>query len=85
MSDEQDKVNEPAVTYRTVHQNKITFFNSFEEAEEHGLKQMAAHSYAERLANLEVLRKRTYKHLLLANGEWPPIEKMITIEKRDLK
>jgi hypothetical protein len=44
MSDDLDKVNEPEVTYQVAQQNKITFFNSFEEAEEYGLKQMASHS-----------------------------------------
>jgi hypothetical protein len=59
---------------------KITFFNSFEEAEEHGLRVMASHSHEERLRNLQILRKRTYSHLLLPDGTWPPLARIITIE-----
>lgn len=82
MADETNKVNEPEVEYRAVtSQKKITFFNSFEEAEEHGLKEMAGHSYEKRLENLAILRKRTNSHLLLPNGSWPPLKKIITIVK----
>jgi hypothetical protein len=66
-------------------QKKITFFNSFEEAEEHGLREMAGHSHEERLRNLEIIRRRTYSHLLLPNGQWPPLKKVITIEKGTFK
>lgn len=57
MEDEtKNKVEEPAVEYAG---KRLTFFNSFEEAELHGLKEMAAHTYEQRLSNLEILRKRT--------------------------
>ncbi|MCW3127058.1 MAG: hypothetical protein JWO03_2716 [Bacteroidetes bacterium] len=59
---------------------KITFFTSFEEAEEHGLHEMAKHSHEERLKNLEILRKRTHGHMLLPDGSWPPLKRIITIE-----
>ena len=85
MSEENENINEPEATYEASSKRKITFFNSFEEAEEHGLKEMAAHSYQQRLANLEIIRRRTYSHLLLPNGKWPPLEKIITIETGTLK
>ena len=86
MADKPNKVNEPVVQYQVVtSQKKITFFNSFEEAEEHGLKEMAGHSYEKRLENLEILRKRTNSHLLLSNGNWPPLKKINTIEKGNFK
>jgi hypothetical protein len=86
MSEENDQVNEPEVGYGLTPANrKITFFNSFEEAEEYGLKEMASHSYAERLKNLEIIRKRTFRHLLLPDGKWPKVERIIIIEKGTLK
>lgn len=60
---------------------KLTFFNSFEEAEEHKLIEMASHSHEQRLENLEVLRRRIYGHLLLPDGSWPPLARVITIVK----
>jgi hypothetical protein len=86
MEDDQNKVNEPGVEYSPAGKSTrtITFFKSFEEAELHGLRQMASHTYEERLANLEILRKRTYHHLLLPNGQWPPLKRIITIEKGHL-
>jgi hypothetical protein len=79
MIEKDNKKNGPEVAYAS--EKKITFFNSFAEAEEHGLRQMANHSYEERLRNLETIRRRTYGHLLLPNGNWPPLKKTITIEK----
>ena len=75
--EKQDKVNEPRAEYS----RKITFFNSFEEAELHGLKEMAGHSYTQRMENLELLRKRMFADRLDANGNWLPLEKTITIIK----
>ena len=83
MTEEDNKVTEPEVAYTS--QKKITFFNSFDEAEEHGLREMAGHSYEERLRNLEAIRRRTYGHLLLPDGKWPPLKKVITIEKGSFK
>lgn len=88
MDENENKVNEPAADYvKPLPDNKrsITFFKSFEEAELHGLKEMAAHSHAQRLINLEIIRKRTYAHLLLPNGEWPPLKRVITIEKGSIE
>ena len=84
MDEDKNEVNEPGAEYispKKITNRTITFFKSFEEAETHGLKQMAAHTYEERLANLEILRKRTYSHLLLPNGHWPSIQRTITIVK----
>ena len=81
MSDEDSHLNEPEAKYGTSHsKRKIIFFNSFEESEEYGLKQMASHSYEERLSNLETLRKRSFNHLRLPDGNRPPLKKTITIE-----
>ena len=79
MTEEDNMVNEPDMAYTS--QKKITFFNSFAEAEDHGLKEMANHSYEERLRNLETIRRRTYGHLLMPDGSWPPLKKTITIVK----
>lgn len=82
MAEDKNNINEPDAVYSTApSKKKITFFNSFDEAEEYGLKQMAAHSYEERLTNLEIIRKRTYSHLLLPDGSWPLLKRIITIEK----
>ena len=73
MTEDNDQLNEPGAIYeREPSQKKITFFNSFEEATEHKLKQMAGHSYAERLNNLEIIRRSNYV-------DRPPLGKMITI------
>lgn len=72
MVEDNNIINEPGAAYGDPLKKKITFFNSFEEAEEHGLREMANHSYAQRLENLEILRRRSY-------GELPPLEKIITI------
>jgi hypothetical protein len=86
MTEEDNKVNEPEVRYNSPPaKKKITFFNSFDEAEEHGLREMAGHSHAERLNNLAVLRMRIYGHLLLPDGSAPPMEKKITVIKASYK
>ncbi|MBS1622687.1 MAG: hypothetical protein JST83_01615 [Bacteroidetes bacterium] len=82
MSDETQNLNESGAAYDARPKKKITFFSSFEEAEEHGLREMASHSYEQRLENLEVIRRRTYGHRLLPDGSWPPLDRIITIEKR---
>ena len=84
MDDEKNKLNEPGAEYvkpAVDNTRSITFFNSFDEAELQGLKEMAAHTHHERMANLEIIRKRNYSHLLLPNGQWPPLQKVITIIK----
>jgi hypothetical protein len=82
MIEDNNIVNEPTAGYGlTSSEKKIIFFNSFDEAEEYGLRQMANHSHAQRLANLETIRKRTYSYLLLPDGSWPPIARIIVIEK----
>ena len=82
MADEDNNIAEPGAIYeKSPPKKKIIFFNSFDEAEEYGLRKMASHSYEERLRNLEILRRRTYSRLLLPNGKLPPLEKIITIIK----
>ena len=73
MEDEtKNKAEEPVAEYK-----RLTFFKSFEEAQMHGLKEMARHTPAERLANLETLRKR----FLLKEDTWQPLPRIITIIK----
>ena len=72
------KVEEPISLYK---RGEIKIFHSFEEQEEYQLQQMANRSYKERLEHLEMLRKFFLKDYLLPNGEWAPIEKIITIQK----
>ncbi len=82
MVEEGNKFNEPEAIYdATSSKKKITFFNSFDEAEEYKLRQMAKHSHEERLSNLEVIRKRTYMRPLLSNGKLPSLERVIIIVK----
>ncbi len=71
-----NEVNDSAETYSSLNQRRITFFKSFEEAELHGLKEMASHSYETRLANLELLRRR----FLFPDTE-PVLQRVITIIK----
>ncbi len=86
MPDDNNNINKPEAAYgASPSQKKIRFFNSFDEAEEYGLKEMARHSHEERLKNLEVLRRRTFNYLLLPNGKWPPLKRIITIEKGEFK
>ncbi len=81
MADKNDKLNEPEAIYGNVSpKRKIIFFNSFEEAEEHGLKKMANHTHEERLRNLEILRKRSFNNLRLSDRNLSPLKKIITIE-----
>jgi hypothetical protein len=83
MEEDKNKVNETGVEYKSISQSgkrTITFFNSFEEAQLSGLREMASHTPEQRLANLEILRKRTYHHLLLPDGSWPKMPRIITIE-----
>jgi hypothetical protein len=82
MAEDDNQLSEPEATYGNASSKKeIIFFNSFDEAEEYGLKKMAAHSHEERLKNLETLRRRTYAYSLLPNGKIPPLEKIITVIK----
>ena len=76
--DNKNKVEEPAVAYQPTSKKTITFFNNFEEMEEHGLKIMALQSYEQRLTNLELLRKQMFHQLLLPNKQYPSIKRVIT-------
>ncbi len=67
----ENKAEEPAAEYK-----RITFFNSFEEAELHGLKEMASHTYEQRLCNLEQMRKQSFS----ASGN-AGLARVITIVK----
>jgi hypothetical protein len=80
---EKNKAEEPAVTYGTGNK-KITFFKSFEQAEEYGMREMASHTPEQRMEFLEILRKRFF-HDRLVNGKWPPLKRIITIEKGTCK
>jgi hypothetical protein len=79
--EKKNEVNEPAAKYvRSEGSRRITFFKSFEEAEEHGRKVMASHSPQERLQYLEELRKRVYFQYLDAKKQWKPMKHIITID-----
>jgi hypothetical protein len=81
MIDDNGNINEPGAKYGPGPLKKeIIIFNSFDEAEEYGLKRMASHSHEERLASLEILRRRSFNRLLLPDGSRPPLKKIITIE-----
>jgi hypothetical protein len=58
---------------------KITVFKSFDEAEEYRLRNMASHTYTQRMENLAALRRSTYKGILLPDGNMPPLKKKITV------
>jgi len=77
-----EEINEPNISYNTP--KKITFFQSFEDAENYGRKQMALHTHAQRLANLEKLRKRIFSDKLLPNGSWPLLSKSFNLVKGSL-
>ena len=82
MSDDINNLGEPEAAYSANSSKKtIRFFNSFDEAEEYGLREMANHSHEERLRNLQILRKRIYSEYLLPDGTWPRMERKLTIIK----
>ncbi len=58
----------------------ITVFNSFEETEEYGRREMANHTPHQRLLFLEQLRKRVYNNQLNDEKKWKPLKKIITVE-----
>ena len=79
---DNQSVNEPSAEYqKSAAKKSIRFFNSFEEAEDYGRKQMAGHTHEQRLQNLEILRKRIYAEYLLPNGEWPPLSRTFKVIK----
>ena len=79
---DNQSVNEPSAEYqKTSAKKSLLFFNSFEESKDYGRKQMAEHTYQERLRNLEIIRKRIYAEFLLPNGEWPPLSRTFKVIK----
>ncbi len=54
---DKNEVNEPAPGY----DNRITFFKSFEEMNEHDHMEMAKLSYVERMQQLNFLIRNMYK------------------------
>jgi hypothetical protein len=72
------KAEEPLTTYR---KNEIKIFNSFEEEAEYVALQSFNTSYAQRLKNLEMLRKQVFNQYLLPDGTWQPIKPIIAILK----
>lgn len=79
MQDEMDtnELNEPTAEYTPAKKKRITFFNSFEEENEHNYKMLAGMSYEERLTNLEERRKVSLHHLL-KEGKWVPLSRKFT-------
>lgn len=74
--EEENKAEEPAVDYG---KKRLTFFKSFEEENEYNYRQLALRSYEQRMSNLESLRKRIFYSALLADGNWPPLQRKLTI------
>jgi len=73
---ENNKVEEPATAFKTVH-----VFGSFEEAAEFEAKARADLSYDKRLKHIEQLRRRVFGKYLLPDGTWPPVSKTFKIMK----
>jgi len=82
---DSDKVKEHEVPYVTSGNKSITFFHSFEEAEEHQRQMMANMTVEERMNHLEEMRKGFMSQYLLADGTWPPLKRILTIEKTNFK
>jgi len=74
----KQKAEEPSSSYN---RGEIKIFHSFEEQEEYQLQKMSNRTYKERLDHLELLRKFFLREYLLPDGNWAPIEKIITIQK----
>jgi hypothetical protein len=75
---EPNQSNEPLGTYAN---GKIIFFKSFDEQEEYERRKMASLSHDELIDKLENMRKFFFKKYLLPDGSWPPLERIITIQK----
>ncbi len=81
MTADDNNINEPEPFYdASPLKKKITFFNSFDEAEENALRKMASHSHEERLKNLEILRGRSFNRHRLSDGKSSTLKKIITID-----
>lgn len=78
--DEKQHTYGSETTNKTIH-----FFSTFKEAEEYGYKEMASHTYLQRLNFLEILRKRIYNDKLTPDGKWFPLERTLTIISATLK
>jgi hypothetical protein len=76
MSDGTEQVEEPGSDYG---KKRITFFNSFEEAEQFSLTTMANHTHLERLQNLTRMRSR------LLGPITKEVPRVITIFKADMQ
>ncbi len=75
-----NEAGEPRAQYGSTDGSKtIHFFSSFKEMEEHGHKEMAMHSYSQRMEYLELLRKRIYHDKLSPEGKWYPLKRTIKI------
>lgn len=70
------QVNEPSALY----QKSFRVFTSFDDAEEYGRGQMAKLSPAERMQQLEILRKAAAYNALDSEGRWLPLKKSIVID-----
>ncbi|MGQ0828978.1 MAG: hypothetical protein ACT4ON_11365 [Bacteroidota bacterium] len=75
-------VKEPLVSYGD---KSIHVFNSFKEQEEYLRKKMAELSPKELMNKLEEMRKFFMRDQLLSNGNWPALEKKITIQEPKTK
>ena len=84
-TNDRDKVKEHEIPFAGTGTKTITFFHSFEEAEEHQRQMMANMTVEERMNHLEEMRKRFMSQYLRADGTWPPLKRILTIEKTNFK
>lgn len=70
------EVNEPRVAYG---EQRIVFFNSFEEENEYVAKERAEIPHDKRMLFIEQLRKRIFNNYLLPDDSWPAIKKVFKI------
>ncbi|MEO5673626.1 MAG: hypothetical protein ABIQ74_03175 [Chitinophagales bacterium] len=69
----------PEVTFAA--SKRITFFSSFEEAEDHQHQSMADMTPEQRMQNLVVMQKMFMSPYLLPDKKFPLLKRIITIEK----
>ncbi|MCY7408706.1 MAG: hypothetical protein LH473_00395 [Chitinophagales bacterium] len=60
-NDEKENFNEPEILYTPTTKKRITFFNSFDEAQEFTRKQRLSMSPEERIASVTSMLKLFYK------------------------
>jgi len=84
MSEENNyQLNDPAASYSA--EKRITFFSSMQEMDEYKITEMAKLTHEQLLANLNTFRKSTFREYLTADGNWPKMERIITMKQSSTK